>query len=435
MSNKEIAAHIDCNPSQVSHICIRAGLASKKTLSKFSEKDIQYAVDNYHTMSNSAIAAEIGCSPTMVAHLIKRAGKPTAKKLGTLSDEDVAYALDNYYTMTNAEIADRIGCSASNISALRTSHGLPRKKVVAAKADIEYALANYDNKSAKAIGEDLGFSRGWVLKTWWENDLYGKENRMYSCNFNYFETIDTENKAYVLGLTAADGNVYKRDGHQGQLRISLKSSDAEILEDVLLDMESNNPVTLYKRKLDNREYASLVIVSDKIFSDLGNLGIYPNKTWDISIENILANIPERYHSDFLRGYVDGDGTITDNCGDTISSIAVSIAIPKDNGEYLSTMINGQLDTTLAFVLDPRIDHYTKPFGNVCCKNTTDKYVFTKYLYQHVEDGSSTLALQRKHKNARILRDKVENNITDRIESVWALEAYAKLQTKGGVKRK
>ena len=48
MSNKDIASHIGCNPSHVSHVCKLAGLSSKKTKSKFSEEDIQYAVDNYH---------------------------------------------------------------------------------------------------------------------------------------------------------------------------------------------------------------------------------------------------------------------------------------------------------------------------------------------------------------------------------------------------
>ena len=52
---------------------------------------------------------------------------------------------------------------------------------------------------------------------------------MYVFNENYFSSIDSEDKAYLLGFICTDGNIYKRDGHQTQLQISLKDCDDEIL--------------------------------------------------------------------------------------------------------------------------------------------------------------------------------------------------------------
>lgn len=40
---------------------------------------------------------------------------------------------------------------------------------------------------------------------------------MYVFNENYFSSIDSEDKAYLLGFICTDGNIYKRDGHQTQL--------------------------------------------------------------------------------------------------------------------------------------------------------------------------------------------------------------------------
>ena len=44
---------------------------------------------------------------------------------------------------------------------------------------------------------------------------------MYQLNENYFETIDTREKAYFLGLLAADGCIHKTIPGKRNTRISL----------------------------------------------------------------------------------------------------------------------------------------------------------------------------------------------------------------------
>lgn len=48
---------------------------------------------------------------------------------------------------------------------------------------------------------------------------------MYKINENYFEKIDSENKAYWIGFISADGNVYKN-----KLSIELNNKDDELLK-------------------------------------------------------------------------------------------------------------------------------------------------------------------------------------------------------------
>jgi hypothetical protein len=68
--------------------------------------------------------------------------------------------------------------------------------------------------------------------------------RKYDCNENYFEKINTNQKAYWLGLLYSDGYVRKRkqsdDRHKqgGIVGISLKNGDQYILERLIFDLES-----------------------------------------------------------------------------------------------------------------------------------------------------------------------------------------------------
>ncbi len=53
---------------------------------------------------------------------------------------------------------------------------------------------------------------------------------MYDLNENYFENIDTEQKAYFLGFIFADGNIQLRQGNTNKyrLRIGLRNKYSEI---------------------------------------------------------------------------------------------------------------------------------------------------------------------------------------------------------------
>ena len=56
----------------------------------------------------------------------------------------------------------------------------------------------------------------------------------YSVNDNYFENIDSEDKAYFLGFMMADGNLSKGQHTEEYIRVNLhlQVSDIEILEKV-----------------------------------------------------------------------------------------------------------------------------------------------------------------------------------------------------------
>lgn len=119
----------------------------------------------------------------------------------------------------------------------------------------------------------------------------------YKFNEDYFETIDTEDKAYFLGFIVADGNINKSNN---SVRIIQKETD--ILYEFKKFVSFDGPI--FTRKDGNISF--ITIASSKMKNDLDNLGISSNKTMVIKYPDISENLQNH----FMRGVFDGDGCIT-----------------------------------------------------------------------------------------------------------------------------
>lgn len=128
------------------------------------------------------------------------------------------------------------------------------------------------------------------------------ENRSYrfvnkNLNENYFSKIDTEDKAYFLGLILTDGTV-----DDERTRIYLHKRDKYILEIF------SKKIGIEKIYKDDDTFG-IEIYSKKIVSDLKKYGVIKNKTY--LLKRIpFENIPKKYLNHFLRGIFDGDGCIS-----------------------------------------------------------------------------------------------------------------------------
>jgi len=110
--------------------------------------------------------------------------------------------------------------------------------------------------------------------------------------------------AYVLGFFTADGNMIRNK--RGAYFIAIEITDRDILEKIRVIINSNHKIGTRKRELPEKDTYRLQIGSKEIFNDLIKLGITPNKSKTIE----LPFIPDKYFSDFVRGYFDGDGNVT-----------------------------------------------------------------------------------------------------------------------------
>lgn len=135
--------------------------------------------------------------------------------------------------------------------------------------------------------------------------------RKFTLNHSFFETIDSEEKAYILGFLAADGNV-NPDKYGCEIRIVLNPKDVDILEKINTCWESTYSVKDHKLGQFSgfpgscKEQKKLSIRSTQMQIDLAKYFIVPNKTLTLR----YPNIPDQLDRHFLRGFLDGDGWVT-----------------------------------------------------------------------------------------------------------------------------
>lgn len=164
---------------------------------------------------------------------------------------------------------------------------------------------------------------------------------------NYFENIDTENKAYFLGLIYSDGNVREHNGGYF-LNIELKREDKYILEKLSEELNCGNKIRDRDRKTnfgDSHMSSFTSCNSKKIFDDLARFNIVPDKSHQTkSFKNIEKYIPQNLIKHFLRGVIDGDGTISKRYATTQNAIAVyqnEIEFCYDFDKLLKTSIKNE----------------------------------------------------------------------------------------------
>lgn len=135
-------------------------------------------------------------------------------------------------------------------------------------------------------------------------------SRKYFYNENYFETIDTKEKAYWLGFIYADGYIRSnKDGTNKMFGIALSIDDKEHLEKLKKSLNATYLIKDYtpnSNSYSNKKYSRLQIFGDKIYNDLKSHGVFPNKTLILKSPKIETKL----YSHFIRGYIDGDGCIT-----------------------------------------------------------------------------------------------------------------------------
>lgn len=153
------------------------------------------------------------------------------------------------------------------------------------------------------IGKELKAGVATVRKFLHEENLIrpvGSSSRKYSSNFSYFESIDTEQKAYWLGVLYADGCVSKKDN---SLRFS--SIDKEWIETYKKDLEYNGPINIDHHSKFNKNIYKVTMYSDKLVNSLISYGCIERKSLVLK----FPKLPESLVSHFIRGYFDGDGCV------------------------------------------------------------------------------------------------------------------------------
>lgn len=168
-------------------------------------------------------------------------------------------------------------------------------------ARLLYLAGNSERQVAGHLGVSRDCIRGALRRQGVRPRTREKANRLYSVNGNVFDVIDTEHKAYFLGLLYADGCVVRRS-----LEFSQNEKDSILTKRLKMFLQSEHPIKETVATCDGKQYAQAKIcITDKHLADrLRELGILPQRP---SHKSTVIQIPTHLHRHFVRGFFDGDG--------------------------------------------------------------------------------------------------------------------------------
>jgi hypothetical protein len=177
--------------------------------------------------------------------------------------------------------------------------------------ELNFLRENYLIMSQSEIAKKLNRTKNAIqIKA---NRIGLKKPEKYFYEHDFFERIDTEEKAYWLGFIYADGYIHQTKLN-AELGIELKKSDINHLKKFNKSLNGNIEVTTRHRN-DNRGFGhlegvcSIRIYSKKIVRDLINQGVYLRKSGKI----VFSPLPTRDLTlAFIRGFFDGDGCIMED---------------------------------------------------------------------------------------------------------------------------
>ena len=119
---------------------------------------------------------------------------------------------------------------------------------------------------------------------------------------NYFETVDSNEKAYWLGWIISDGSITNQpERSKFQLELTLKQEDEDILHLLEQDLGVENKIYI-----SEKIYSRFSLGCKKMIQDLEKLGITQNKSFTVQV----PSFDPQYNAAFIRGIFDGDGGFT-----------------------------------------------------------------------------------------------------------------------------
>ncbi|MCX6760074.1 MAG: hypothetical protein NTW46_01895, partial [Candidatus Nealsonbacteria bacterium] len=107
--------------------------------------------------------------------------------------------------------------------------------------------------------------------------------------------------AYIIGLITTDGCLSKDGRH-----IAMRSSEPQLLETFKKCLKISNKISTTRGSGFTNNDSYIVQFGDvQFYRWLLKIGLFPCKTYTIG----KIEIPDKYFRDFLRGHLDGDGSV------------------------------------------------------------------------------------------------------------------------------
>ncbi|MEH7277872.1 recombinase family protein [Bacillus toyonensis] len=241
--------------------------------------------------------------------------------------------------------------------------------------------------------------------------VYSTGNRSKSTfNQNFFDKIDTEEKAYWLGFIYADGCITSnKDSYL--LKIGLSSADAEHLELFKCSIDSNHPTYYSSSHLGNKKFLNcqIQIYSKYLCRQLIEKGALPRKSLTLKFPSSEV-VPKELLHHFIRGFFDGDGCISFPRRGRYNTLSDMIPV------VIFTSTKEMLEELKKHIPSTGIIKVRKPSGKrniyeIRLSGIRQTKTVLEYMYK-----DATVYLKRKHENYQKLLsivDSIDEKLTFR----------------------
>lgn len=156
-------------------------------------------------------------------------------------------------------------------------------------------------KLAKECGVSPAHAYKILLKKNIKLPSQSESKRKYTLNINYFNEIDSPEKAYFLGWLFSDGCNMP---HKNVVKIALHKKDEKMLYKLRDLIGSNIPLSYYTK--DKTIMACLNLWSGELSQKLLEKGLIPRKSLTLEFPKYINDMLIKF---FIRGFSDGNGHI------------------------------------------------------------------------------------------------------------------------------
>lgn len=240
------------------------------------------------------------------------------------------------------KIAREIGTSQASISRLTQKLSLQRDNLNKNISDklisnlylgglSGHRIAKQLNISNQAIYERL--NRIGITKTINYKDI-AEQNRKFYVDYSMFNPL-TQIGSYYLGLLYADGSLYAKNKTPNVISLALNNKDSDIIHQFKQDIKYNGKLTPF-------EDAQRIAISNiTLAARLCQLGMKPGENYKRTIP--ILESKNRPH--FVRGFLDGDGSICYN--KARNTMVINFAITyKSFAKSLISLIEDEINIKL-----------------------------------------------------------------------------------------
>lgn len=153
-----------------------------------------------------------------------------------------------------------------------------------------------DGMECRDIPNYIGVSGRAVTRILNEAGINTKRRNRYTLNESYFDVIDSQVKAYLLGLLAADGCVTRTN------YVAFESIDRELTELLSNELQYSGKIRIVKPQGYTRHYR-INFSSQRLASALCSYSIVTGRMFS----GIYYFPNSEYLASYILGYFDGDG--------------------------------------------------------------------------------------------------------------------------------